>query len=770
MAEDKSSQATIPLDNSGRGPLQVPGFNGIPIHYELKSDDRFAHGEREWRQTPGVTAREQAMVDLMNKLTDKPGWHVDIFNDEIVDKWREKAFETSSLMSEKAWSWCLKELRDKAVYFGETQHVRVLDTGSCVCKSDNPDLQRLAASIRSAATTLIENDRKNENWQPTSDNPSFNLVDPSSFPLVYGRSLVLEDGGHVELQDIFSSYKDATVAPTHHDRRIDSKEVQKEIEQGKPLTMGVSPQQSDPEFYGWSSNYQWLPCDVEFSEDTGTKVRLTSYINNLHPGHRSLYRDIEKLISFSIPLWNDCMVRGGSDFSNWQGQLGPVALRILTWGIEWENELPEWAPIFKVPPDFKKAKYRKLNAELHQLNALSKKTDKDEEKLRSVKKSLESYADLVGKEDMELPPSDSDVWQKAREYLELPEPNNGSTATVTAPEDWTRNTWSSILKKLRRLLHFKHPEPGMTFSFEDWKIGKNNNKAIIDIVSKRPEWDDSVVDKIMVPDFKPYKIVLQDTFRTQGLQVIVQIDSVELTPDNPVYYAGNWQLPGQLNEHIVGVAVFPYDVENISNPRISFREETHIHDRLYRYNEEALIPGGKVHYINQLDRPLHRYGKHPLMEVDALAQILGIPHLHLCRDHYGPPAFQNKGSVTAPLGRLIAFPNVMEHRLKQFKLVNPTLLGHYRAVKLYLVDPHYRISSTRNVPPQQHHWWAQEVTTKVFQDNTALPQELVDEILKETGNWPMGMQEAKKHRLELMKEHRWNDLVRIGSMPSYTFI
>lgn len=199
MDENASAQPIIPLETSGRGPLLVPGFHGIPIHYELRSEDRFAHGEREWRQTPGVTAREKAMVQLMNKITDKPGWHVDVFDNKVVNKWREKAFKTSPLVSEKAWGWCLTELRDKAIYFGETQHVRVLDTGSCICKSDSADLQSLADSIRSSATPLLEHHRNTENWQPTSDDPILNLVDPSLFPLVYGRSLVLPDGGRVDL-------------------------------------------------------------------------------------------------------------------------------------------------------------------------------------------------------------------------------------------------------------------------------------------------------------------------------------------------------------------------------------------------------------------------------------------------------------------------------------------------------------------------------------------------------------------------------------------
>lgn len=141
----------IALDNSGRGPLLVPGFAGIPIHAELKGENRFTHGSREWRQTPTVTGREHVMVTVMNRLTDKPEWHVGIFDDGTVAAWAEEVFASTRLMSEKAWKWCLDELRDKAAEFREKQHVRVLDTGSCVCKSDTPTLQSLAALFRHAA-------------------------------------------------------------------------------------------------------------------------------------------------------------------------------------------------------------------------------------------------------------------------------------------------------------------------------------------------------------------------------------------------------------------------------------------------------------------------------------------------------------------------------------------------------------------------------------------------------------------------------------------
>jgi hypothetical protein len=90
------------MDNSGSGPLRVPGFGGIPIEHVLKCEDRFAHGTKDWQQAPAVTAREFAMVAVMNTLTDKPEWHVNIFNDQIVANWREEAFATTPLVTKQS--------------------------------------------------------------------------------------------------------------------------------------------------------------------------------------------------------------------------------------------------------------------------------------------------------------------------------------------------------------------------------------------------------------------------------------------------------------------------------------------------------------------------------------------------------------------------------------------------------------------------------------------------------------------------------------------
>ncbi|RAH42210.1 uncharacterized protein BO95DRAFT_467131 [Aspergillus brunneoviolaceus CBS 621.78] len=50
--------------------------------------------------------------------------------------------------------------------------------------------------------------------------------------------------------------------------------------------------------------------------------------------------------------------------------------------------------------------------------------------------------------------------------------------------------------------------------------------------------------------------------------------------------------------------------------------------------------------------------------------------------------------------------------------------GNLTLVKLRLVDPHYRICSTRNVPPQQHDWWA-SAAREAAQLDRRLPPELV---------------------------------------------
>jgi hypothetical protein len=87
-----------------------------------------------------------------------------------------------------------------------------------------------------------------------------------------------------------------------------------------------------------------------------------------------------------------------------------------------------------------------------------------------------------------------------------------------------------------------------------------------------------------------------------------------------------------------------------------------------------------------------------------------------------------------------------------FELLDKTKPGHRKILALFLVDPHIRIISSANVPCQQREWWAQEVLDRgPFK---TLPNELQDEVVRNVAEFPIGMEEAKELREELMEERK----------------
>ncbi|KAL5610871.1 hypothetical protein FOBRF1_006988 [Fusarium oxysporum] len=72
---------------------------------------------------------------------------------------------------------------------------------------------------------------------------------------------------------------------------------------------------------------------------------------------------------------------------------------------------------------------------------------------------------------------------------------------------------------------------------------------------------------------------------------------------------------------------------------------------------------------------------------------------------------------------------------------DPTRPGHRRFIALWLVDPHRRIVSTANVPPQKRDWWSHKASLEpdTSQTNDSVPEGLMSV-------------EAKEHRLKLMDE------------------
>lgn len=119
--------------------------------------------------------------------------------------------------------------------------------------------------------------------------------------------------------------------------------------------------------------------------------------------------------------------------------------------------------------------------------------------------------------------------------------------------------------------------------------------------------------------------------------------------------------------------------------------------------------------------------------------------------HEQLPALQVLGKVLTREGRLLVFPNVLQHRVLPFKLDDTTRPGHRKLLALFLVDPNIKIPSTANVPPQQRQWWARMVDgTGVLR---RLPPELKEFVYNNLDS-SLTDEQAKRVREELMEERK----------------
>ncbi|KAF2099439.1 hypothetical protein NA57DRAFT_37564 [Rhizodiscina lignyota] len=201
----------------------------------------------------------------------------------------------------------------------------------------------------------------------------------------------------------------------------------------------------------------------------------------------------------------------------------------------------------------------------------------------------------------------------------------------------------------------------------------------------------------------------------KGLQVIFKLANIHLTPEKPEYDGSSWHVEGALNEHICATALYYYDSYNITESRLEFRQAINA--------EEMTMRPGQYEY-------------------DSLEEYYGILNEN--------EAIQELGSVATREGRLLAFPNVMQHRVRPFSLADRTKDGHRKILVMFLVDPNIRVLSTAHVPPQRKDWWADEV--RKIPEFEELPQELFDRIIEGVEGFPMSWDEALNVREKLMAE------------------
>jgi len=233
------------------------------------------------------------------------------------------------------------------------------------------------------------------------------------------------------------------------------------------------------------------------------------------------------------------------------------------------------------------------------------------------------------------------------------------------------------------------------------------------------------------PVARPEPFDLREKFKDRGLQVIVKLANIQLTPDHSLYEGGSWHVEGQIvsiyffsrltrlltttrtqNEHIVATAIYYYSNENITSSNLAFR--------------------------HQVDTTAATMFNYPQNHHSWLSDIFNC-------DSDGP-GVQDAGSVLCKEGRLLTFPNILQHHVEPFRLEDPTKPGHRKIVALFLVDPNLKILSTAKVPCQRKDWWLEYKATN--------PNSVVDH---EFADFPLTMEDAKELRLELMEERKIHD-------------
>ncbi|KAG7091943.1 hypothetical protein E1B28_008334 [Marasmius oreades] len=244
------------------------------------------------------------MLAVMNELTDKPEWDKKVFNDEIVGKWKAEALGKEGVdFSVKMFDYCIQELRDKASFFSKTGRVSILDTEAAIVKSDSAIPPSLQAALKAAVQPLENVPDRQKDWHPGSNEKVLDLVHPSLYPLMYGKSLVLPHG-RVNLQDCIQSCGQGVVVPKPDREELHLPESFRSYLRNDHPRGGSYGAPKETALDYWSDRHQWLPCEVAFRGSD--EVEITSYVNNLHPVHnKELYGILEKIIARTILLWND---------------------------------------------------------------------------------------------------------------------------------------------------------------------------------------------------------------------------------------------------------------------------------------------------------------------------------------------------------------------------------------------------------------------------------------------------------------------------------
>ncbi|MBT1187727.1 DUF4246 domain-containing protein [Streptomyces sp. CJ_13] len=228
----------------------MTGLSAFPLPFHASRSIAFA--------TPR-TLRELEMMRCSAHLRAKPGWFDKRNDGDVVARWTREALAQG--LTEAQVRYVLAELAHYAALRDGRTGVEVSAVDG-VWQSDALVDDKLRSRLCEAVRVLEQVPEAEKDWHPGSDGQVLDLVHPSLFCLV---------------NEVSGGPERAWLNPTDRYSR-----------------------------YEFSEKFQWLPTDVDVSDDGDVAFR--SYVNNVHPEvHRELASVLPELFARLRPLFENVL-------------------------------------------------------------------------------------------------------------------------------------------------------------------------------------------------------------------------------------------------------------------------------------------------------------------------------------------------------------------------------------------------------------------------------------------------------------------------------
>ncbi|KAG0208400.1 hypothetical protein BGX28_000618 [Mortierella sp. GBA30] len=239
------------------------------------------------RGFPPLFLQELSMIAASSAVREKPNWWQKYKDPIISSRWRKEIMDAGIArgegyeLSEEHVDYIFEELRWYAekrqdqIDNGVQAPIEIAIDGTR--RSDGLIPQPLKARLLSCVRKLRDVPDHMKDWHPGSNKQVLDLVHPSLYPFVAGRTRVVQEDATPPLDFIC---------------------------QGQ--VMDYPPNTNDNFVHYFSEKYQWLPTDFEVGPDG--KVKIISYINNLHPvEHQGMYPVLEEIFELFVPMFEEVL-------------------------------------------------------------------------------------------------------------------------------------------------------------------------------------------------------------------------------------------------------------------------------------------------------------------------------------------------------------------------------------------------------------------------------------------------------------------------------